>query len=328
LQDHEKEEVPMLESKPIDRARQALEGLSVGDAFGERFFRPANMTRLWERVAPEPPWPYTDDTEMALGIVEVLEKFGQVEQDALAEVFARRYRKDPGRGYGGTAHRILQIIGERVPWRLAAGTAFGGQGSMGNGGAMRAAPIGAYFADDPVAAAEQARLSAEVTHSHLEGQAGAIAVAVAAGWAWRHQGQRNAGSGRQMIEAALNHTPAGETHTGLAHAWKLPPETSVRTAVAALGNGSRVLAPDTVPFALWCAARHLDSYTEALWNAIEALGDIDTNCAIIGGIVALATGVDAIPPEWRGAREPLNADEPRTPRSLENLGPGERRERT
>ena len=33
--------------------------------------------------------------------------------------------------------------------------------------------------------------------------------------------------------------------------------------------------------------------------------NIDTNAAIIGGIVALATGVDAIPPDWRKDREEL-----------------------
>lgn len=51
---------------------------------------------------------------------------------------------------------------------------------MGNGAAMRVAPLGAWFADDPAEAARQAALSAEVTHPHPEAVAGAIAVAVAA----------------------------------------------------------------------------------------------------------------------------------------------------
>ena len=57
---------------------------------------------------------------------------------------------------------------------------FGGEGSFGNGAAMRVAPLGAYFADELDAVVEQASFSAEVTHSHPEGIAGAIAVAVAA----------------------------------------------------------------------------------------------------------------------------------------------------
>jgi ADP-ribosylglycohydrolase len=46
---------------------------------------------------------------------------------------------------------------------------FGGNGSFGNGAAMRVAPLGAYFAADPDRAAAEARLQAEITHSHVEG---------------------------------------------------------------------------------------------------------------------------------------------------------------
>jgi ADP-ribosylglycohydrolase len=61
-----------------------------------------------------------------------------------------------------------------------------------------------------------------------------------------------------------------------------------------------------VPFALWCAARHIDDLAEALWSAVSAGGDNDdTNRAIIGGIVVLANGREAIPERWWAAREPL-----------------------
>jgi hypothetical protein len=33
---------------------------------------------------------------------------------------------------------------------------------------------------------------------------------------------------------------------------------------------------------------------------------IDTNCAIVGGIVALSAGRESIPPAWLSAREPFN----------------------
>jgi len=125
----------------MQRARLALEGLSLGDAFGERFFlpRPVADAKIRARELPEAPWRYTDDTVMALAIVETLEVHGAVAQDALAERFARKYRADPGRGYGAMAHRILERVGEGAPWREVARAAFGGMGSLGNGGAMRAA---------------------------------------------------------------------------------------------------------------------------------------------------------------------------------------------
>src|SRR5262249_29035558 len=107
------------------------------------------------------------------------------------------------------------------------------------------------------------------------------------------------------LEVTLEYTPEGETWEGLARALDLPPELPVQTVAGLLGSGMRVTAPDTVPFALWCAAHHLDDYAEALWATVSGLGDRDTTCAIVGGIVALATGRGAIPAGWLEAREPL-----------------------
>jgi ADP-ribosylglycohydrolase len=41
-------------------------------------------------------------------------------------------------------------------------------GSFGNGGAMQVAPLGAYFSHDIEQLCQQAMLSAEVTHSHID----------------------------------------------------------------------------------------------------------------------------------------------------------------
>jgi ADP-ribosylglycohydrolase len=290
----------------LAQARLALDGLSVGDAFGQRFFYPPSVESLIaERAVPASPWPYTDDTEMALAIVEVLSRRGHIDQDDLATVFARRYQANPVRGYGATAHSVLAALGTGQSWQVAAGSVFGGMGSMGNGGAMRVAPVGGYWADDYERVVEQARASAEVTHAHPEGKAGAIAVAVAAAWASRWKAGQEDKSGRQLLEVALEHTPRGETRQGLEQALALPPQSLVQEAANLLGCGLRVTSPDTVPFALWCAARHIDDYEEALWATVSGLGDRDTTCAIVGGVVALATGRRVIPQEWLTAREPL-----------------------
>ncbi|MCB9562279.1 MAG: ADP-ribosylglycohydrolase family protein, partial [Kofleriaceae bacterium] len=77
------------------------------------------------------------------------------------------------------------------------------------------------------------------------------------------------------------------------------------TVAATVGNGARVIASDTVPFCVWLAAGHLDDYEGALWAAAGVHGDIDTTCAITGGVIAAAAGAQAIPAEWLAAREPL-----------------------
>jgi ADP-ribosylglycohydrolase len=176
---------------------------------------------------------------------------------------------------------------------------------MGNGGAMRVGPVGAYFADDLAAVVEHAGLSAVVTHAHPEGQAGAIAAAVATACAAGLKGNLKADSGRRLIETVIEHAPDGKTRDGLVESLRIDPASDVRTAARALGNGSEVTAPDTVPLAVWCAARHLDDFEEAMWATVSAWGDIDTNCAIVGSIVAMTVGLEGIPAEWIAAREPL-----------------------
>src|SRR5262245_30975590 len=119
------------------RVAVALDGLSVGDALGEQFFAEGGAALLARRAVPDPYWFYTDDTEMALGIAHVLDRFGSIDQDELARVFAERYQRNPRRGYGATAHEILAAIGAGKRWQAAARSAFFGEGSMGNGAAMR-----------------------------------------------------------------------------------------------------------------------------------------------------------------------------------------------
>ena len=281
----------------MSAARRCLEGLTVGDAFGERFFFADELIET--RALPRAPWSVTDDSVMAISVVDVLVEQGRINPDRLAQLFAARYRMDPARGYGGTAHEILSNISTGMPWSIASKSVFDGTGSMGNGGAMRAAPVGAFFADDMELVVGEARASALPTHAHPEGQAGAIAVAVAAAVLARN------GEPASVFEAVLAQTPRGPTWDGIERASRLNLESHPKTAAAVLGKGSRVIASDTVPVCIWCVARHGQNYEEALWVTVSGLGDRDTTCAIVGGIIAAAPSV-SIPLGWQRAREGLD----------------------
>lgn len=294
-------------SSPLDerlsRALHSLDGLSVGDAWGECFFGPVEdvAERISTRRRPASPWRTTDDTEMALAVTEVLAAHHEIDTSALARAFVRRFVADPERGYGaGTAH-LLQQMRRGAFWQEAAGAVFNGEGSCGNGAAMRAAPVGAYFADQPEIIVEQARRSASITHAHPDGQAGAVAVALAAAHAWNTREEPVEQARATFFDIVLAHCPDGPTRQGIVAASKLGEQPPVKAA-ALLGSGEKLLSSDTVPFALWCACRWLHSFEEALWSTVAGLGDRDTTCAIVGGIVALRS-----PPHhaWIEAREPL-----------------------
>src|SRR4051794_30542399 len=104
----------------LDRAILSLNGLSVGDAFGASIFIPGQPESLHRpRPLPAAPWYYTDDTEMARGVVEVLRKHGYIDQDDLARAFVRRWEAEPRRGYGPNVVKILQQFRRGIPWRKA-----------------------------------------------------------------------------------------------------------------------------------------------------------------------------------------------------------------
>jgi ADP-ribosylglycohydrolase len=288
----------------MQRALRSLEGLAIGDALGEMLsYRHAEAAAILQQRLPPAPWFHTDDTEMALAIVEVLKVHGHVDQEALARRFAWRFERDPDRGYGSMTRAQLNDVLRGAKWQDAARNPFSGQGSMGNGAAMRVAPLGAYFADDFARVAEQARASAEVTHTHPEGVAGAVAVAIAAASAARARaGEWNRD---ELFAAVLEFTPESQVRCGLVLASQTPASVPVNDVARTLGNGFRVTAPDTVPFAIWCAAQLLPNYAEAVISTITTGGDCDTNAAIVGGIMAASWAHATIPEDWKASYERL-----------------------
>jgi ADP-ribosylglycohydrolase len=283
-------------------ARRSLEALALGDAFGERWFplfreprQAVNEIRA-RRTPREPRWHWTDDTALALALNRSLDEHGHVDQDHLALCYALAFDADQARGYGHGMHLLLpRLLASPADWRTLAPELFDG-GSLGNGAAMRVAPLGARFHEDLDRVVEQAALSAAVTHAHPDGIAGAVAVAVAAALSAR---------GELTLDAVADRTPEGPLRDGVRCAARTPFTTDPWKAADLLGNGQRIRADDTVPFALWTATRHGDDLEAALWATAEGLGDVDTTCAITGGVVGAATGTAGVPEGWLRRREPL-----------------------
>jgi ADP-ribosylglycohydrolase len=276
----------------FDLLNASLQGLVLGDGYGQSV--------MWDRGAlsegdPRGPWNWTDDSEMAFSIARVLLEHGRVDQDALAASFAEHFHE--GRMYGpGMLFNYFPSVRSGAPWSRVASSLFGGSGSFGNGSAMRVAPLGAFLAEDLEAVAREARASAEVTHTNPEAIAGAMATALAAALAVRAEGEGL--SGQDLLARVFAALPASEVKAGIELVYEHGPDAEPLEVVAEVGNGSRVTCMDTVPFALWVAARHLGDYRSGLRTAVSVGGDIDTLGAIVGGVLAAGTGLEGIPSEW------------------------------
>lgn len=281
-------------------AKKSLKGVSIGDAFGESFF--GNMDEiqlhLQQRTLPKTTWEFTDDTIMAIGVFEQLEKNGGIDQDQLAKQFSVNHDKDVNRGYGATARRILREVGEGGNWKEIAQGVFDGMGSMGNGASMRVSPIGAFYYDDLDKVKELASKSAEITHTNIEGITGAIAVATATAIATKMKLAGIVISPIGFIEGVLNMLPDSDTKSKINKSISVPYTYRIETVKTILGNGSQIQAKDTVPFAIWSAAHNLNDFQEALWKAVSILGDRDTICAIVGGITIMSSDEKSVPANW------------------------------
>ncbi|GAB5490807.1 MAG: hypothetical protein Phog2KO_10220 [Phototrophicaceae bacterium] len=207
-----KDEIYMSTHKErLERARLSLDGLSLGDSLGG-FLEGIGSQRakrshiVANRQVPNVEWHYTDDTNMALSIYSILRQYQEINSDELALSFAKYY--DRSRGYGAGVRRMMARIRNGDDWRDFNTTLYDG-GSFGNGGAMRVAPVGAYFADDMTLVIENARRSSEITHAHPEGVAGAITIAVASAIACNLVGQEKP-TRSDFINLILPHIPDSE----------------------------------------------------------------------------------------------------------------------
>lgn len=295
----------------IKLAKKSLKGVSVGDAFGESFFGKTEemLNHIRQRTIPDTTWEFTDDTVMAIAVFEQLEKHQGINQDELAQLFSENHNKDLNRGYGATARRILREIGEGGDWKEISNAVFEGMGSMGNGASMRVSPIGAFYFDDLEKVKDLAAKSAEITHANPEGITGAIAVAVATAIATKLNIEKTEISPNEFIEKVVNELPDTDTKSKINKSIAVPYHYNIETVKTILGNGSKIMAKDTVPFSIWCAAHNLHNFEEALWKAVSILGDRDTICAIMGGITMMSTVEEKIPADWLSSVEDFETSE-------------------
>jgi poly(ADP-ribose) glycohydrolase ARH3 len=280
-------------SQRSDAVAGALLGTFVGDALGmpyEGLSAAAVPSRLEMVEARRGRGTYTDDTEMMIVLAESLLEQGCVNEERLAQAFLERC--DPTRGYGAGTLEVLALWRQGVPVDAAARRLFDGEGSLGNGAAMRISPIAVLFADSPDELHAQAKRSARLTHAHPLAvdaaivQAAAIAAALrgedilAAG---RTAARRSAMRGRLDQAAALLGSDIGPAAVG-----------------ELLGNSAT--GHESVPTAMFAAASHT-GFEEAVSFAVRCGGDTDTLGAMAGALAGAAFGSTSIPARWLDALE-------------------------
>jgi ADP-ribosylglycohydrolase len=280
-------------------ASKSLTGISIGDAFGESFFGEESLMKSYihQRIIPGSSLDFTDDTIMAIVVFKSLEKFGEINQYFLAEEFTKNYYLDINRGYGPSMHQYFRGVKSGENWKKVSYSKFEGQGSMGNGGAMRAAVIGAYFYDDLDKLKCNAELSCEVTHANKEAIEGTKAIALAAAFAIQEKLGLIELDQQSFTQKIQNELDDSDMKSKLNKVLYLDGAPSIELLVKTLGNGIKMTAQDTVPIVIWMLSRYRNDFEKCLWNTVSVLGDRDTTCAMAGGVSILCCDENTIP-DW------------------------------
>jgi ADP-ribosylglycohydrolase len=262
-----------------DRLAGVLLGTAVGDALGlvcegmsperiaRRFGRP-DRYRLLGRTGY-----VSDDTEQSALVAQSLARH-PADLDRCVRAFRRSLL--------GWFWRLPWGIGlatVRSSLRIMLGFSPSGVRSAGNGSAMRAAVVGAFFHDDAEKRRAFGTAIGSVTHTDPRAVQGALFVAelVACG---------PEAARRIVTEPAL-----GEALDRAAELARREAPTS--EASEALKTTGYVV--HSVPFALYCYLRYGETPLLALQESIGAGGDTDTHAAILGAWLGARHGEPGLP---------------------------------
>jgi len=167
--------VPVL--RDLSTGARLLVGMAIGDAFGAGF---ENSSRHEIHLSDDSlrykgSNRYTDDTQMAIGVAELLVSAAPFTEENLAESLLLAYKRDPRPGYSPVTTRMLQ--------NSESGAGFLNSLSedeirkrKSDGAAMRALPIGLIADRDEVVRC--ATLSARITHGHPDAIAATVGIAL------------------------------------------------------------------------------------------------------------------------------------------------------
>ena len=277
-----------------DRFKGSAIGTFIGDALGRAvegwpaFAIQRSFGILEEMVGGI----YTDDTEMMMGIMESLCEVGRFDPGLTAQKFLHNFNHS--RGYGGRIYGVMDRLRRGIPWNQA------GTDSWGNGSAMRIAPIGFFFYDDPIKLRDAAIQSSIITHKHPKGIAGAVAQAIAVGIAT----QKGLKGEAIEVEGFIDHIieDVGEIDQEMAHQLekiKGIEGGDMRATIDAIGSHfyCDVSALGAVPPAI-ASFLLTRGFKESVVAAVNCGGDTDTLGAMSGAIAGAYYGYSHIPSHW------------------------------
>ncbi|WP_394849130.1 ADP-ribosylglycohydrolase family protein [Pendulispora brunnea] len=275
--------------------RDRIEGVLLGTAIGDALGLP--MEGMGARAIAR--------SFAKLDRYFLLGKTGFVSDDTeQTALVAQSLARNPRRvdAFVGAFRRALLGWFLRLPWgiglgtlracvRISLGLRNSGVRSAGNGAAMRAAIVGAFFCDAPAERAAWADALSRVTHTDVRAVQGARFVAELASRCVVHGPKVARG---MLVRDARAVIDEPSLCAGIERACALESDgVSMDLAAAELGNTGFVL--HTTALATFAFLRFGDDPERAMVETIRAGGDTDSNAAIVGAWAGALHGARGLP---------------------------------
>ena len=160
-------------------------GMAIGDAFGSRFENQnrSGISLTGEEETYRDQNRYTDDTQMAVAVSELLVSNVPFSRENLAQALLTVYNRDRRPGYSAMTEKMLQESGNGREFLCSLPEDIIME-RRSDGAAMRALPLG--FLPDLNEVIHHAALSARITHGHPDAVAATVGIALIAHHRYYH----------------------------------------------------------------------------------------------------------------------------------------------
>jgi ADP-ribosylglycohydrolase len=279
---------------------------------------------------------YSDDTQQALVLCDVLLDHHRVDQERLADLYLALATPKGSfagahRGIGRSFRQVLTCLERGQPAHLV------GQPTAGIGAAMRIAPVPLYFGNDLGPLFDSVMAASLMTHRDIRSLSGALAVTHAirrlvAGeprdpslmlWVASDlvKDEKQIASEYGPMVVQLNRH-ASSLSRAIAHVESILDLPRDRALAALVEEANRHGAqpackrptmgfpPACIPTCLYLLLT-TESFEEAITEVVNLGGDTDTAGAILGAMAGAYYGADAIPQRWLEGLQNREGIEPR-----------------
>jgi ADP-ribosylglycohydrolase len=287
----------MKDKTMFDRFQGCIHGLAIGDALGypvefltldeiRTSYGRSGITEYGYNDLNLSEGTYSDDTQMTLAVADALLASKSDSVDEIMENVSREFLKwrdspDNDRAPGNTCMQGLFNLSRTKSWKTS------GLDSLGCGAAMRTAPIGLIYHDNPEKLKEIATASSVITHNNPASIASAIANAYLVSRAI--QGQ-DPGNLEALIEFTKDLSPVfTQKIRQINQVENYSPDTALKT----LGQGWH--GHEAVALALYCLKKNEMDFEKSVIMGANTDGDSDSIASIAGGIAGAYCGYLRIP---------------------------------